>query len=255
MTPVALTKVEELIESLKPYMDQAQAVDVFTLQRFKRVALQNRYAYPWAGFVALGMISVLEWNEEALDENYKHAIALRNDFDTHSSYSTALQLFGKYEMAMHEAIKASSMAPENLTSLKTAIEYAQGAGHYTKSEELLEKMMARSTVAQRESMGINEIKDVVCSALEIIEGNKTSEETITASHRIAFRILRENKTPFTSTRIETDSQDRYVMYYIDIDASLDVVDRLDEQLGLTLFDEIPDFDPDKYWIGYRKVEA
>lgn len=255
MTPVALTKVEELIESLKPHMDQAQPVDVFTLQRFKRVAIDNRHVYPWAGFVALGMIAVLEWDEKALDENYKHALALRNDFDTHSSYSTALQLFGKYEMAMNEAVKASSMAPTNLTLLKTAIEYAQGAGHYIKSEELLDKMMARTTAAQRESMGINEIKEVVCSARKIIEDNKTSEETVIASHRLAFQILRENKTPFTSTRIETDLQDKYVMYYIDVDASLDVIDRLDEELGVALFDEIPDFDPDKYWIGYRKVRA
>jgi hypothetical protein len=253
MIPVPLTKVEELIETLKPYMDQTQQLDAFTLHRYKREAIENRQAYPWAGFMALGMIAVLEWDEAALDENYHHALGLRNDWQTRSSYSTALQLIGKYESAMFEAIRASDMNPGNLTLLKNAIDYAQGAGFYRVADDLLKKIETRSSASQFEAMGMKDMNDIVGSALSVIQNTETSEEIVASSHRIAFRILRENKTPYTGTRIQTDVQDNFVMYYIDIDECDDVIDRLDGELGVALFDELPDFDPNTYWIGYGKA--
>lgn len=253
MKAVPVTKVEQLIDTLKPFMDQLVQLDDLTLQRYKRLARDNMHAYPWAGFVALGMIGVLEWNEDALDENYGRALGIRNDFETRASYATALQLLGKYDEALQEGLKASESAPEHLLLLSNCIDYAQAAGRYEIAMELIKKFKLRSNPAQQQAMGIAKMDEVAASALEILAANEVPEEVVASSHGIAFRILRENRVPYTSTRIETDTQDKYVMYFIDVAADEEEVDRLDRLLGVALFDEISAFDPDKYWVGYRKA--
>ena len=42
------------------------------------------------------------------------------------------------------------------------------------------------------------------------------------------------------------------MLYIDLDADEDVIEKIDEELGIELFDKVPEFNPDKYWVGYVK---
>lgn len=91
-------------------------------------------------------------------------------------------------------------------------------------------------------------------ALQINEENDIPEDVVASCHKIAFRVLRENKVPFTGTSIESDTQDKYIMYYIDVAAEEERVEELDRLLGVALFDEVPEFNPDKYWVGYKKAQ-
>jgi tetratricopeptide (TPR) repeat protein len=249
MIALPRTKVEELIARLEPHMDQVGRLDAFTLQRYKKEALQNLHIYPWAGHIALGMIAVLEWDEVAIDTAYRNALALRNDSVTHAHYSTALQLIGKYEQAVGEAVIASAMAPENLSYLGDAIIYAQAAGQLTLAKELLEKYEQRSPLKEHETA------ESVMHALSVLEMNGISQDVVSRCNALAFEILRQHRVAYVSAQLETDTQDNYMMYYIQIDAPEEVIERLDEELGIALFDKVPEFHPDKYWVGFAKASV
>lgn len=248
MIAIPRAKVEELIKSLEPYMDSTKQIDQFTLKRFKKEALENLKAFPWAGYLALGMIAVLEWDEVGLDAAYQNAIALGNDSRTHVHYANALQLIGKYSEALQLMLIASRMAPENLTILSEAVDFAQSAGRFSTASEL------QAVYAQRSPERPHGAEESVKNALRILEANSMSEDTLNLCNEIAFKLLRERRVPFVSTRLETDIQDNYMMFYIDIVADESTVERLDEELGLMLFDKVEDFHPDKYWVGYAKAD-
>jgi len=243
MIAKALTKVEELIELLEPLMDQAKQIDAFTLGKYKREAKQNLHAYPWAGYIALGMIGVLEWDEGAIDDSYRNAIALRNNAESHAMYATSLQLIGKYEEAFIEAKIASDLVPENLTLLEDSIKYALFSGQLRIASELAEQYQLRSPAKPLKH------RETIMNAVSIFDASEFSHKIVSHSNRVAFKFLRDKRVPYVKTRVETDSQDQYVMFYIDVDLDDDQVEALDEELGQVLFDEVPEFNPNKYWVG------
>ncbi len=247
MVAIPLTKVEELIHTLQPYMDQTHQLDTFTLERFKREARQNMGAYPWAGHIALGMIAVLEWDERSIDKHYGAALGFKNDGRTYDSFATALQLIGKYDEAAEKALLASNLVPENLTYLRSAISYHQHAGKLTEAQKLMETLFLRSPNEDRENAMVLE------NTLQILASHGISETVVADCNRIAFALLRQKRVPYFGTRLETDSQDKYIMFHIEIDAPDELVWELDQELGDALFDEVPSFNPDKYWIGYSKI--
>ena len=71
---------------------------------------------------------------------------------------------------------------------------------------------------------------------------------------IAFGFLRERRIPFVKTMMRIDSDDNSFMFNIGIMLPEDEVLSLDEELGVRLFDQVPDFDPARYWVGFTPVE-
>jgi hypothetical protein len=246
MIATPLTKVEELINLLLPYMDQKEQLDVFTLQKYKREARQNLAAYPWAGYVALGMIAVLEWDERTHEESFRNAMALRNNAETHHDYATTLQLFGKYEQAADEAIVASQMEPENLTYLGEAIVYSLNAGRLARAKALVDTFHLRNPRERHRD------ESILADAIGLLDENGTTEDVVTNCNRIAFEVLRKNRVPFQQTRLEADLQHVCLMYHIYVNVCSDELARLDDELSASLFENEPDFRPDKYWVGFSR---
>lgn len=244
MSLATVTKVEEIISELLPAVGK-HYLDAFTIQRYKREIAKNLGAYPWAGYIASEMLAVLEWDEEGVDAFHKKALSYRNDAETYSFYATSLQLIGRYAKATEAILVASKMSPENLSILRRAIDYAQSAGKYDLAAEIIKDFNLRSP----KDPYIGEAFDMVLSALE---RSGMNQETIEQCHKVAFDVLRRHKVPFEGTRFRGDEQEAYVMFHITLDQPQDTINRLDEELGIALFDEVPDFDPSKYWIGYSK---
>lgn len=245
MLPIAQTRVEQIVQELMPYVAK-QRIDEITLQRFKRDARKNLGAHPWAGYIALEMIAVLEWDEAGIDHNHKQALGYRNSSDTYAHYSTSLQLIGKYIEASDAILTASKMVPENLSYAMSAIHYAQSAGRFNLARDLITSFNLRSPKNPYD-------EDLFEMVLSVIEKNKVSEETITQCNKVAFDILRQHRIPFVGTKFRGDAQDDYVMFYVTLSESQETIERLDEELGVALFDQVPDFDPSKYWVGYSKA--
>jgi hypothetical protein len=244
MTPVPKTKAEEIMQQLEPFMDQVVKLDAFTLQRLKREAIQNRATDPWASSVAVGMIGVLEWDEHAVEKSFQNALSMRSDEQTRTHYATSLQLIGKYVEAASQARLASEMAPTNLSLLSRAISYSLTAGLLTMAAELVHQYNLRSPGRPYET-GF-----VIDQANEILRSQEINETLVVECNRIAFEILRTKKVAFSSTQFEADSQDGYIMHYIILDEPLEVVEELDIELGIRLFDSVSEFNPDKYWVGF-----
>jgi hypothetical protein len=241
-----LTKVEEIINLLLPYMDQKQQLDVFTMQKYKREARQNLGTFPSAGHMALGMIAVLEWDEQVHEESYRNALGLRNDAATHNSFANTLQLLGKYDQAAVEACLASEMEPENLTYLEDAILYSLNAGRFSRARSLVDTFDLRNP---REPHRDRAILD---DALTVLEATGTTEDVVVDCNSIAFEVLRRNRVPFFRTRLEADLIDECVMYHIYVSVSAEELARLDDDLSANLFDRVSDFRPDDYWVGFTR---
>lgn len=249
MRAIPKTKVEELIHALEPYMDSITQLDSFTLKKYKKEAAVNLGTYPWAGHLALGMIAVLEWDQVALDQAYSNALHYRNDGFTHAHYANALALVGRYDDALRELVIAVDKSPEDLSFLRQAIDAAKSAGKLGTAERLQTMFMQR---APGQSHGP---KETVQQVAEVLDANGISESVAGQCNAIAFEVLRRNQIRFVQTRIEADTQDNYVMFYIDVAADDDTVERLDDELGIELFDKVPDFHPDKYWVGYSSAQS
>jgi tetratricopeptide (TPR) repeat protein len=249
MRAIPKTKVEELIHILEPYMDSITQLDSFTLKKYKKEATVNLGTYPWAGHLALGMIAVLEWDQVALDQAYSNALHYCNDGFTRAHYGNALVLVGRYDDALRELLIAVDKAPEDLSYLRQAIDAAKLAGKFRTAERLQTMFTQR---APGQSHGLRETMRQVAEVLDI---NGISESVVGKCNAIAFEVLRRNQIRFLQTRFEADTQDNYVMFYIYVAADDDTVERLDDELGVELFDKVPDFHPDKYWVGYSSAKS
>jgi tetratricopeptide (TPR) repeat protein len=248
MIALPQTKVAEIIDLITPYMNQRRKLDQFTLQRYKKEASDNLNVDPRLGYIALGMIAVLQSDYEGLDIAYQKAIAIKNDSESHASYANALQMVGRFNEAFHEAVVASEKEPENLTLLERAIDYSRHAGKYAAGLDLVTKY------AQRAPGKSSEAQEIIIDVLSIFQAREFSENIISQCNDIAFSILRKNKVPYIKTKFRTDIQDNYIMYFIYVLASDEIAQALDEELGIELFDNVEGYNPDQYWIGFEKVE-
>jgi tetratricopeptide (TPR) repeat protein len=241
-----LPKVVEIIKALQPYMDQRLELDQFTLQRYKRDIRDNIMVDPWSGYLALGMIAVLEGDDDALDAAYGNALAISNDSLTHANYANALQIVGRFNEAFEHSVIASDKDPTNLTQLEQAINFSRHAGRFTVGKELIQRYSLRAPGKSLKSEGL------IMDALSIFENSDLSEDTVSKCNHIAFALLRRHKIHYFSTKLRTDTQDNYLMFYIYVFATDEQVAKLDEELGIELFDSVPEYHPDRYWVGFER---
>ncbi|GEM_PF-2549750 len=226
-------------------MDSAN-IDTFTLKRYKREAISNLHADPYAGHIALSMIALLEWDQEGMETSHRAALGIRNDSFTHAHYANLLMLIGRFQEALDELRIAINMEPGNLTYLRKGIASAESAGNFREAIKL------HTLLIERDPGKNTNIKETTMSLSTMLEANGISEDVVVKSNAIAFEILRRKRLRFLRTRIHADIQDNYAMLYIDLDADEDVIEKIDEELGIELFDKVPEFNPDKYWVGYVK---
>jgi len=228
----AQPKVAEVIGILEPYMNTGK-IDSFTLKRLKREVEINLHADPFKGHIALCMISFLSWDEQGMADSHRNALAVRDTPFTHGHYANLLMMTGRYQEALESWLIAIRREPMNLTFLKHGIQSAKAAVKLQKALELLDLM------AERAPGKDDGTKDKTMNFSAVLQVNGIGEDVASQCNAIAFEVLRKNRVRYVRTRINTDRQDNYTMFYIDIDADEELIERLDEELGNELFDRVP----------------
>lgn len=244
MIPIPLTKVREAFDRISPFMDPKSSIDEVTLRRTKIEVQKEKGADPFWGAMTLGNIALLEWNEPEFDAQYMNALRLNNGAEAFANFAMALQVFGRFVDASKYAQMASELMPTDLSLLREAIMYTYNAGQFAQAAVLSEQYNKRSpTEPYANHKGF-------VAASKLLSEIGLDNAMVVDCNSIAFELLRERKTRFISTVVETDEQDKCIMYSIYLAASVERVDELDRELGERLFDRVPDFDPSKYWVGY-----
>jgi len=244
MNPVPLSKIQDTLDKLQPYMDQRTPIDQMTLRRLKKDVEQNMAIDPYLGSLALGNIAILEWDEIGVDKYYKNLLSLRNNSESQSYYGAALQMLGKFPEALEHARIASEICPTDLSLLRNVISFAINAGSFVLASELCEIYNRRSPEHP------HPVENSIVAAVESIEYAEIDEKVIFECNKIAFALLREMKTPYHSTLLQSDSIEGSVIFFIKVAADLERVYEFDRELGERLFDRVPDFDPSRYWVGF-----
>lgn len=244
----AQPKVAEVIGILEPHMN-AGKIDSFTLKRLRKEVELNLHIDPFKGHIALCMISFLDWDEQGMAGSHSNVLAIRDIPFAHAHYANLLMLTGRYEEALESWLTAIRREPMNLTYLKHGIQSAKAAVNLQKALELLDLMSERAPGKD------DGTKDKTMNFSAVLQTNGIGEDVASQCNAIAFEVLRRNHVRYTRTRISTDRQDNSTMFYIDIDADDEIIGRLDEELGNELFERVPEFHPDKYWVGYEKLRG
>ncbi|QDG73538.1 hypothetical protein [Janthinobacterium tructae] len=244
MIPIALTKIQDALEKLSPYMDLRTPIDEMTLRRIKNDVVKNMAVDPYLGSVALGNIALLEWNEAEVSAQYANVLRLRNNCESRAYFAMALQVLGKFEEASYYAREASKLAPTDLGLFREAILYTFNSGQFAVAASLCEDYKMRSPAQPYPD------EEAIFSACKAMSKAGLDEALLVKCNSIAFELLRERRTAYASTTVESDLQDGCIIYFIKLDESVEKVDELDRELGERLFDRIPEFDPSKYWVGY-----
>lgn len=237
------TKIDEVLEQLRPYATNRLKIDQMTAARFKRDLDSSASANYHSYYIVRGMLAVTEWDATAVDDCFQKALRISDDFVTNTHYATALQLLGKYQEASIYARRASEIAPTDLTALRRAETYAYVAGEFELGSESSAELKLRSP--GRPTM----MEEVVDAVIHSLNAREVDTEMVKKCNALAFQFLRERKVPFESTRFENDAQDNAVMFSILLYPEQSDWEELDVELGDLLFEHIPGFHPGKYWVG------
>jgi hypothetical protein len=94
--PQAISKAIAAMKVIEPLMWGLARPDEITLARLRRDIHEGISVDAFHGYIALGMLAVVEWDEAGVDANFKKAIQLSNSQTAHLNYAVALQVMGKY---------------------------------------------------------------------------------------------------------------------------------------------------------------
>lgn len=249
MGPIPLTKANEIFNLLAPFMGQPGSIDQFTLERYKRELAKHTLADPVMANQARGMIAVLEWDVDGVHEWYSRALRVIDRPEIHVNYASALQLLGRFREAAAEVEIGVARVPENLTYLSLAVTYTHNAGNLERAVDLIDLYNLRSPGAP------HMYTSLMHEALESKRELKLGDDLIASCNEVAFDYLREHRIPFRDTTLRIDNEDASLMYTINVDAPIEIVERLDLELGLLLYDRVPEFNPAAYWIGYEQTSV
>jgi hypothetical protein len=94
--PQAISKAIAAMKVIEPLMWGLARPDEILLARLRRDIHEGISVDAFHGYIALGMLAVVEWDEAGVDANFKKAIQLSNSQTAHLNYAVALQVMGKY---------------------------------------------------------------------------------------------------------------------------------------------------------------
>lgn len=246
MIPIPKTKVAEIASFLQPYIESRAAPDEFTLQRLKREIEKVASVDRTGTLFARAMIAVLEWDEDEIHALFRRSLNVHDQAEIHERYAIALQMMGNFKDASREAQLASMLNPTDLSALRRAISYTNLLGDMEMAKKLCDDYKLRSPT----SPYIDE--EALIQTSKVLTKSGTSLEVVKKCNAIAFSVLKNARTPFKGIRYESDDEDSSVMLFIDVDRNAEEVEKLDRELGQRLFDDVPDFHPSHYWVGFEK---
>ena len=237
------TKLDEILDQLRPFASNRTKIDQMTLARLKRELERNAAVDFHMYHMLKGMLAVTEWDLETLHTSFDKALRIHNNFVTNTHYATALQLLGKFDDACVYARTASELCPTDLAALERAESFAFIAGEFSLGEKCSSELRLRAP--DRKTM----FDAAMSSVINSLKANGLDEGIVKDCNKLAFDFLREKQIPYESTRFENDTLDNSVMFSILLYPEQDGIDDLDAELGELLFEKIPNFHPGRYWVG------
>ncbi len=233
-TPVPLTKSEELLDELSRVDMTSSAMNEFVLAALKQRARAAIKTDPYHGYMALGAISALAWNDADLDAAHRNAIALDDNSLAHANYAVSLQLVNRRAEAAEQARIASDLEPENISLLARAIEYATVAGHIQNAMALYRKFVTRApgTAPKFDTESI----------VRVLAMRGVPEAEFIQGQSILFEVLRQHRVRPDSVRIQTDEEpgDECVMITLVVEADYSFAQSLHDEACARLCEELPD---------------
>lgn len=214
------------------------------LAKYKRDLQASMQADASEAYAGLGMIAGLEWDEKTMRQCFENAIRLDDEYTAHANYAVALHRLGFIADAAHHYRIAYDLAP-------TDIEAASNAVMATYVEGDIESVI---TLGKRlHNLSPHELNFELESAAKILRLFKetgTDPGLIARCNKVAFDVLREHQARSKVISTEIDMEDQIVFSMIEVKAPNAEIDRLDEVLGMRLYETVKDYDPNRYWVGY-----
>jgi len=234
MSPKPALKAETLIEKISELVKQPTGPNEFTLTALKREARALLSTDAFHGYMALGALGALSWDDDELDKNHQNAIGLADNELTHRNYAISLQLVGRREDAAHQAILASQSEPENISNLVRAIEYATLAGNLSAAMSLIHTLKSRTT----ERVEVYDTEAV----LRTLTMTHVPEGEFAQGMRIMHETLRKHRLHVeeTQTDIDDDPADPSVLVKFLVNVDFTRAQEIDNEACARLCEELPD---------------
>lgn len=245
------TIYSDLHDRLAVYAFQNGQIDEIGLKRLKVDAEKLMHADAVKAHTILGGIAAVQFKDEELDRHHRAAIRIADESVSHGNYAISLQFAHRREEAADEAVIAADCDPLDKDAAIRAVKFLSIAGR-------IGEAMARLTVyCKRNSEEPPEELENLPSVARILKRYDIPDEEVRLCQREAFNLLRERRIRSTSVMISTDEgdADESVNFSIFIDAPIETIIQLDEELGNRIFEAHPNLHLERFWLGFdRKHE-
>lgn len=235
MIPTAKTKAQDLLSKLTALAGGRSRMSELQLAALRREAKESLKVDAFHGYMALGALASISWDEVALNSNHLCAINLSDTELAHRNYAVSLSGVLLYEKAAEEMIVAAEKEPENLATLRKAINFAVIAGMIGVAMNLYKKLSTRSTASDEDDFNARRIAGILrqtgINESEFHQGQSIVLDTL-RRHRILPEVI--------STQVDEDPADPSVWVRFEINTSSQNAQVIHDEACVRLCEELPD---------------
>ena len=227
---------KQLFERLSLAAGSAEVLDDLEIRRLEREAQKLMKADAWKAHQVLGALAAIKWDVEGVRAHHEASLKLRASGDAYRNYATSLQLVGQFHEAAEAIRTASERQPENITWLRTAIDFTLWEGEVTKAIDLEHEFEKRAPNHESSSGILNRL-------LAFIERQRISEGELQRALGVAFSLLQKRRQRFKEVELSLDDDQDTAFFSILINRPTKEVLALDAELGEAFAREMPDLCP------------
>ena len=209
-------------------------IDEFTLARLEAAANNGMSTDPVQAHQVLAIVAAVRWNDAAMDKHF--GIAMRLDAGTTVEENYAATLIG-VERWVEGAIvyeRAANENPADLSILRSAMQMNWRAGRWERSLAIAEVLKQRAPNEQFEHLAMQQ------QLVECAKRIGLSLAQVEALHTATYRYLHDQRVRSCGYRFDIDDTpgDETLHVIVDVPASYEEVERLDDALTPLLFDAV-----------------
>lgn len=230
------TLASDLLEKINHIiLNRRSSVSEFELRSMQNDAKKCLKTDAVSGYMALGALAAMTWDERELKTNHNIAIRLSDNQLTRHNYSASLANVLLYDDAFREICIASRKIPEDIGMLRKAISYGINSGHISEAMKMYSDLIDRSPMTDETYSNPENI-------LKVFEYSQVDEAELIKSQNIVFDTLRKHQMmPLTISRqVDLDPDDPSVIYSFKIDTNSQDAQLIHDEANFRLCEELPD---------------
>ena len=239
------TRAKDAIALIDAHMRAGDdAPDEITVMRLRRALMESMVADAAEAYAGLGMLETLLWHADDARNHFNKAVQLDSEFTVHSNYAMCLARLGKISDAAEHARIAAAMALTDIHAIERATHYSMVAGELGAAKDWAEKLRKLTPGSEpREASAVDSI-------LSVFAKSGVHESVMAQCNKLAYSVAGAHQTVIAAISSEVDLQDKIVLLTLTLNASEKKTQELDSILGSQLFEQVPNYDPGKYWVGF-----